>query len=165
MDAVLRLHRRWLSNPSEGRQAELSGAPLNGENFAGDLRYLRAPAASFHESRFYDVDLEGSDVTAAEFDHARMHHSSFTRVKGRKANFTGARIDHCDFSKAELTGAKFTRAHLVECSFRNADLAGCDFREARMRGGDFRGANLRGAIGLTPAQLAQAITDDTTILP
>ena len=67
MDAVLKLHRMWLSNPSEGRQADLGGAPLNGENFTGtDLSRLAAAGASFHESRFYDVDLTGSDVRGAE---------------------------------------------------------------------------------------------------
>jgi uncharacterized protein YjbI with pentapeptide repeats len=166
MDAILRLHRIWLSSPSEGRQAELGGAPLNGESFTGtDLRCLHAAAASFHESRFYDVDLGGSDVTGAEFNDARMHHSRLTELAAEQADFAGARIDHCDFSRAKLVGARFARAHLVACSFRDADLQECDFREVRMRGSDFRGANLRGAIGLTAEHLAQAIIDDATVLP
>ena len=102
MDAVLRLHRMWLSNPSEGRQADLSGAALNTEIFTGaDLRCLLARGASFHEARFYDVDLSGSDLTGAEFYHARLHHSSLKETKARDADFIGAKIDHCDFSRAD----------------------------------------------------------------
>jgi uncharacterized protein YjbI with pentapeptide repeats len=79
MDAVLELHRMWLSNPSEGRQADLRGAPLNGEHFTEtNLSGLLAAGASLHESRFYDADLSNSDFSGAEFYHARLHHSRLT---------------------------------------------------------------------------------------
>ncbi len=166
MHAVLKLHRLWLSTASEGRQAELSGAPLNDEKFEGtDLRRLLAPEASFHESRFYDADLSGSELAGAQFYHARLHHSRLREVSACDTNFTGARLDHCDFSGAILARANFFRAEMNQCSFRDADLQGCDFREVRMRGGDFRGANLLGATGLTAEQIAQAIIDDATQMP
>ena len=166
MDAVLRLHRMWLSSPSEGRQAELHGAPLNNEKFEGtDLRRLLATEASFRESRFYDVDLSGSELRGAQFYRARLHHSNLSKVNAREANFAGARLDHCDFSGASLAGAIFFRAELNQCIFRDADLQGCDFREMRMRGGDFRGANLGRSTGLSAEQIARAIVDQATTLP
>ena len=146
MDAVLKLHRMWLSNPSEGRQADLSGVPLNLEDFIeADLRCLLAVGASFRETRFYDVNLSGSDMSGACFYHARLHHSRLRELKAKGSNFVGAKLDHCDFSSAELAGANFYRAQINACIFRAASLQNCDFREARIRGADFRGANLVGS--------------------
>jgi uncharacterized protein YjbI with pentapeptide repeats len=166
MDAVLRLHRKWLSNPSEGCQADLRGTTIDYQSYIGeDLRSLLASGVSFREARFYDVDLSGGVFDGAEFCHARAHHSNLRDVAAREANFTGAHLNHCDLSGAKLTSATFFRADINGCIFRNADLEGCDLREVRMRGADLRGANLRGTLGLTPAQINQAITDESTMLP
>ena len=166
MDAVLRLHRKWLSNPSEGRQADLRGTIIDYQSYTGeDLRCLLAIGVSFREARFYDVDLSGGIFDQAEFYHARAHHSNLRDISAREANFTGARLDHCDLTGAKLTASTFFRADIDGCIFRNADLENCDLREVRMRGADLRGANLRGSVGLTPAQINQAITDESTMLP
>jgi uncharacterized protein YjbI with pentapeptide repeats len=166
MDAVLRLHRMWLSNPSEGRQADLRGVTVDYGNLEGeDLRRLLAQGVSFREARFYDVNLSGGDFSAAQFDHARFHHSNVRDVTAREANFTGSRLDHCDFSKSILAGSTFFRSEMTSCIFRGADLQRCDFQEVRMRGVDFRGANLEGTVGLTREQIAEAIIDEETRLP
>ncbi len=129
------------------------------------MRRMIAPAASFYQSRFYDVDMSGSDLTEAGFKYCRFHHSQFRETSVCRADFSVSKIDHCDFSGAQLAGACLFRVEMNSCIFRDANLERCDFREGRMRGGDFRGANLRGAIGLTAEQLNQAIVDGSTILP
>ena len=118
MDAVLRLHRKWLSNPSEGRQADLRGTTIEYKSYTGeDMRCLLAAGVSFREARFYDVDLSGGVFDGAEFYHARAHHSNLRDVAAREANFTGAHLDHCDLSGAKLTSATFFSAATSTAAF------------------------------------------------
>jgi hypothetical protein len=64
-------------------------------------------------------------------------------------------LSEADFRDANLNGAKFGGANLTRAKFGGA----------RMLTTDLRGANLDGARELTMAQLSQALTGSTTILP
>ena len=67
MDAVLRLHRMWLSTPSEGGQAELHGAPLNDEKFEGtDLRWLLATEGCLPTERGARVRRSSSKISVTD---------------------------------------------------------------------------------------------------
>jgi uncharacterized protein YjbI with pentapeptide repeats len=131
------------------------------------------------------VDWSESVLGLAQFYHARLQHCLMTGIVAEAANFGGSKLDHCDYSRAHLDEAKFVRSEIIQCIFRDASLHQADFRDVRFRGGDFsraalkgarfggallhtadfRGANLLGARELSPEQLQQALTDDTTILP
>jgi len=67
----------------------------------------------------------------------------------------GAYIRRTDLSGANLTNA----------NFRDADCTGVNFRGTNLKGTILRGADLTDAKNLTWAQLAEAVIDETTVLP
>ncbi len=77
-----------------------------------------------------------------------------------KLDIHGAFVRRIDLSGASLRGADLSGADATNAKFRSADFAG-----AVLRGTVLRGADLTGAKNLTVEQLAEAIVDDTTILP
>ena len=170
MDAVLRLHRMWLSNPSEGRQAVLHGAPLNRRKIrrTADLRRLLAVDASFAESRFYDADLSGSELCRERmFYHARFHHSRALRIVHARRSELHRRQDRplrffgSGSGGSELFPRRNERVHFPATrTFRAAIFAKCgcaaEISAARI---------CAGATGLTQEQIAQAIIDESTMLP
>jgi len=82
------------------------------------------------------------------------------QIEGFVLDLSGARVRRTDLSKANLTGANLSNADLTGANLRGANLA-----NATLKGTILRGADLRDAINLTKEQLADAVVDDTTILP
>ena len=72
----------------------------------------------------------------------------------------GAFIRRTDLSGASLVNADFTGADCTGASFR-----GANFRGTILKGTILRGADLSGAKNLTWEQLAEAVIDETTVLP
>ena len=72
----------------------------------------------------------------------------------------GAHIRRTDLSGTSLHGANFAGANAT-----NALFMGADFKDAILTGTILIGANLSDAVNLTVDQLAEAIIDETTILP
>ncbi len=68
----------------------------------------------------------------------------------RRTNLSGVNLQHADLSGADCTNAVFRGANLTN---------------ANLRGTILKGADLTGVVGLTSEQLAQAVTDNSTILP
>lgn len=77
-----------------------------------------------------------------------------------RLDISGARVMRTSLRNTDLTEANLSRA---DCSF--VDFRGANFKNARLTGTILRGADLRGARNLTREQLAEAILDDTTLLP
>lgn len=65
----------------------------------------------------------------------------------------------------EFSGANLYAATLREADLDGADLRGANLNSTSLNGADFRGTDLRDAIGLTQAQLDEAIIDSDTQLP
>lgn len=82
------------------------------------------------------------------------------QIKGFVLNLAGAHIPRSNWSRADLTGADLSRADLTGANLSAANLAG-----AILKGTILRGADLSGARNLTREQLADAVIDDTTVLP
>jgi uncharacterized protein YjbI with pentapeptide repeats len=72
----------------------------------------------------------------------------------------GAFVRRTDLSYANLEGA-----NLADADATNANFRGAKFKDAILKGTILRGADLREAKGLTTEQLAEAILDETTLLP
>jgi len=79
---------------------------------------------------------------------------------GKPLNLEGAFIRRTVLDHASLVGANLTRANMTGVSAR-----GADFKGAILNGTILKGADLSGAKNLTHLQLANAIVDETTILP
>ncbi len=77
-----------------------------------------------------------------------------------RLDLSGARVMRTSLRNANLTKANLARA---DCSF--VDFRGANFKNACLKGTILKGADLRGAINLTREQLAEAITDSSTLLP
>jgi uncharacterized protein YjbI with pentapeptide repeats len=85
---------------------------------------------------------------------------SVTRPIAQRLDIHGAFVRRTDLSGTSLRGADMSDADATNAVFRGADFAG-----ARLRGAILRGADLTGAKNLTIEQLAEAVVDDSTILP
>lgn len=72
----------------------------------------------------------------------------------------GAFIRRTDLSGANLSNANLSNADCTGVNFR-----GANFRGTILKGTILRGADLTDARNLTPEQLAEALVDDTTLLP
>jgi uncharacterized protein YjbI with pentapeptide repeats len=72
----------------------------------------------------------------------------------------GAFVRRTDLSYANLEGANLAHADAAHASFRGAQLKGTN-----LKGTILKGADLRDAKGLTAEQLAEAVIDETTLLP
>jgi uncharacterized protein YjbI with pentapeptide repeats len=72
----------------------------------------------------------------------------------------GAFIRRTDLSGANLADASFSGADCTGVNFR-----GANFRGTVLKGTILRGADLTEARNLTWKQLAEAVIDDTTVLP
>jgi uncharacterized protein YjbI with pentapeptide repeats len=81
-----------------------------------------------------------------------------------KADFVldihGAFVRRTDLSYANLEGANLAYADATNAIFR-----GAQFKDTNLKGTILKGADLRDANGLTAEQLAEAIIDETTLLP
>jgi uncharacterized protein YjbI with pentapeptide repeats len=72
----------------------------------------------------------------------------------------GATLRRVDLSGTDLEGANF-----VGTDFTDANLRGSNFKNANLKGAILRGTDLREVENLTRAQLSEAVTDETTMLP
>ena len=67
--------------------------------------------------------------------------------------------------RADLSYANLERANLAHADATNAIFRGAKFKDTNLKGTILKGADLRDAKGLTAEQLAEAIIDETTLLP
>ncbi len=82
------------------------------------------------------------------------------QIEGFVLNLSGAKVRRTDLSRANLSDANLSYADLTGANLRGANLAG-----AILTGTILCGADLRDVINLTKKQLADAVVDETTILP
>lgn len=146
---------------------------LNDASLAGmDLRNAMIYYSSLTDTIFSSAKLDGAGL-------------SFCRAKG--AAFTGASARNANFVNASYVSGWFLHADLTDADFYGCDLTGSDFgrryaeegnppfpsatlKNARMTKAILRNTNLRGVDlstvrGLQQEQLAEAITDENTIMP
>lgn len=79
---------------------------------------------------------------------------------GLPLRLIGAFIRRTDLTGANLEGADLTRADMSNAIARSAN-----FKNAKLKKTVLRGTDLTDAKNLTVAQLAEAIVDETTVLP
>lgn len=107
-------------------------------------------------------DLSGLRLERAHFERTRFHRATLTETFLDGAVLTRARLDGADLERASLTSARLREASLASARLRGARLRGADVTGADITNADLRGADLTGVTGLTTAQIASAICDETT---
>lgn len=67
--------------------------------------------------------------------------------------------------RTSLRNANLERANLsfADCSY--VDFRGANFKDAKLKGTILKGADLTDVLNLTKEQLAEAVIDQTTVLP
>jgi uncharacterized protein YjbI with pentapeptide repeats/lipoprotein-anchoring transpeptidase ErfK/SrfK/peptidoglycan hydrolase-like protein with peptidoglycan-binding domain len=161
--------------------ANLVGADLTEANLHGaSLRFAMAPIAGLEAADLSRADLQLScfdqaNLSAANLSGALLDHADFVGANLADANLKGASLrfaalakatlDSADLSGADLRYARLNQANLAAANLRGSLLDYADFSGANLANTDLRGAHLRYAKNLTPAQLEQARTDESTIRP
>lgn len=146
--------------------AHLERANLTGALFAGAmLGGARLRSANLQQIDLSGVDLQHTDFQGAtfwrtDFRHSVLYNALFQSCNLNESRFGGAKLQWSNFTGAALPGVNLSDAVLS-----NAILDGTDFSGAYLYGTDLRHVDLRSTVGLTREQLAEAITDETTLLP
>ena len=161
-------------NPdSEEHSLDFYHSGLNGANFrSGDFR-----GAMFYYSRLDNAMFSRANLEGAGLSFCRAQGAAFTRSNARGANFVnakyvngwfiGADLSDADFYGCDLSGSDFGRRYAEDGNspLRPPVLTNARFTGAKLTGTNLRGVDLRTVRGLTPEQLAEAITDDNTVMP
>lgn len=130
LDALVKLHKRFLDGRLGGRRANLKNTDISGLSLKGhDLR----------QANFMGCVMIKMDLSNANFQEASLY----------GCNLNEANLNKTNFVRADLRGATIENATLV-----NADLENADLRVGGISSGNsfdtgqavnFRGANLSGA--------------------
>jgi uncharacterized protein YjbI with pentapeptide repeats len=146
---------------AQARGAFLARADLSNANLRGaDLSYAYLQQA----------DLEGAHLMLAYLSRARMEKADMKAADLEDAYLGEAQLQHADLRSARLTGALLVDADLRDADLSFAQLDGAILSNANLAnavffGAALQGANLEFAHNLTQAQINDAFTDCSTILP
>jgi uncharacterized protein YjbI with pentapeptide repeats len=157
------------------------GADLRGK----DLRYANARGAFLVRADLTRANLRGADLSLAYLQEANLEDANL-----RMAYLSKAQLDRADLKaarlqdaylgdarmrRADLRSAQLTDAILAEADLQDADLtfaqldgvilSNANLANAVLFGTSLHGANLEFAKNLTQAQINDAFTDCSTILP
>lgn len=125
---------------------------------------------AFRRDRSDGVVIYGAVLSDAQLAHADLHSAIVIESDFQRSNLAGAILEKAvlrktDFRGSDLRGATFNRADLFAANLSGADLRDASLSCAFLKRADLRGADLSTAMGLTEAQIGQAIGDDRTRLP
>ncbi len=186
LDALIKLHARYLSGRLGGRKAVLRNVDISGLSLYGEdmrqvdfntciMREMDLTSANFQEAKLYSCDLSKSVLVNTSFFRCDLRGSTL-----EEGNLTGANFDSADmrelavmstdkyvppqkvnFRGANLTGCRMTGALATKADFTDAILARsnmfrADLKNACLQGADLSGAKIKGA-DLHGADLKSAI--------
>jgi uncharacterized protein YjbI with pentapeptide repeats len=186
LDALVKLHERFLEGRIGGRRATLKRVDLSGlslartnlrqADFSGCMmRNMDLSNANFQEASLYACDMSFADLNNTSFVRADLRGS---RIES--ANLAGADLERADlrvgalasdghyhapqsvnFKGADLSGARLVGTLANHADFSDAIMAYVNIQGADLRGASFVGADLSGAdvsgVQLSGAKLDNAI--------
>ncbi|MEM8557048.1 MAG: toll/interleukin-1 receptor domain-containing protein [Bacteroidota bacterium] len=112
-----------------------------------DLRY-----AGLGKRSLRGYNLEGVDLSRANFAGSFLHGVNFDRVVADGAVFNNLIARDCGFVESVISGSSLVSAEFLVSRFSNAKIMRCNMVGARMRHCDFRGADFSNS-NLTEADL------------
>ena len=180
LDALVKLHSRFLDGRLGGRRAMLKNTDMSGLSLQGqDLRQadfvgclmagMDLSNANFQEASLYACDLSNSnlndtrfvraDLRGARIENAMLQGADLEKADLREggvadANNYGAG-QAVNFRGANLSGAKLAGTVASKANFSDAILAGANMSQADLRGAEMEGADLSNA-DVDGAQLSGA---------
>jgi uncharacterized protein YjbI with pentapeptide repeats len=131
---ILRLHRSWLSNNTDGVRAILDGASLEGASLEG----ARLDGASLVGARLNRASLEGAILDGASLEGASLNRASLVGASLNRASLEGASLEGAILDGASLEGASLNRASLVGASLNRAKYKGIEIKHFENMNGLYR---------------------------
>jgi uncharacterized protein YjbI with pentapeptide repeats len=116
-----------------------------GRNFSLDLDGRNLSAANFNNANLERVRFDGANLAGASFIGAGLAGASLSNLELLHTNYTLAFMPGANFDKSDLQGADFTGAKMPGATFVGAGLQGASLLYARLEGASFQGADLTGA--------------------
>ena len=144
---ILNLHKRWLANPEDGEQANLSGRDCRALSLVG----AGLSKAIFANANLSSINLSGATVVKANFAGANLEKANLKGIIGGGAIFRKADLRNASLVDADLRGADLYSANLSKADFKNAKLYRATLAEATLEDvtnltlDQLRGVNLAGA--------------------
>ena len=112
-------------------QLDLEDAQLEG---------LDLTSADFSSSNLKNAHLSGSKLDGAKFRIADVRGAEMSFASLMSADFWGSHVDGLDLHSSNVSEARFEGVSLGGANLRSAYLGGTQFVDARLRGADLRGA-------------------------
>jgi uncharacterized protein YjbI with pentapeptide repeats len=155
-------NRDW----DDGRSLDLSRLDLRNARLPGvDLAGATLSYSALDGAVLTGADLTGTALIQASLRAAALDGSELSGAALPSADLRFARLDGANLRDAVLTDARLDLASLRDAHLEGADLERASLVGANLTGAHLEGADLSAAVGLTPAQIATAITDASTRLP
>ncbi len=116
------------------------------------------------------VMLNGACLADAQLASADLHSVFLMESDLQRANLSCANLERAILRNANLRGSDLRHANIAGADLCRANLSGADLRDASLtstflKRTDVRGADLSTALGLTDAQISDALGDARTTLP
>ncbi len=161
LDALVRLHERFLTGRIGGRRAMLRNTDISGLNLSDtDLRQADFMGCDMNSMNLTGVNFQEASLYACNLTNANLNRAIFVRADLRGARIENANLENADLEAADLrvgsanTDNNFGPSQSV--NFRGANLSGAklmgslansaDFSDALMAGAKVTNADLRGAL-------------------
>ena len=114
---ALELHKKWLSNESDGVRLDLSGTDFYGLDLRGmDLSYAKLQGANF----------SGMDLSYANFRGMDLSYANFSGTNLQGTDLSGTNLQGTDLSHADLSGTKLSYANLHNTNLHSTKLSGAN---------------------------------------
>ena len=116
LDKILELHKKWLNDEPDGKEANLSNADLSNANlFNANLRF---------------ADLSFADLSNANLSNADLRFAHLNNADLRFANLYLANLRHSDLHNSDLRFADLSNANLCNAKLSGAKLDGVIYDES-----------------------------------
>jgi hypothetical protein len=172
VQAALSVLGRRPDAEKEQKKLDFYYAGLNEATMHGDFRnamfyYCRLDKASFAGSKIDGAGLSFCTALGAAFSHCSARKANFVNAEYKAGWFLAADLTDADFYGTDLSKSDFGRRYRErgEPPLPPATVTRARFTKAKLSGTILRGVDLRTAVGLTREQLAEAFTDENTLLP
>lgn len=123
LEIILRKHKLWLIDYSDGQRADLRDADLLGADLRwADLRWADLQGADLRMANLWGADLRMADLRMANLLGAKLHETDFFGVNLQRADLRGIDLREAKNvnypiacpEKGSFTGFKKANGHIVE---------------------------------------------------
>ena len=136
---ALGLHKKWLSNKSDGVRLDLRGEDLRGM----DLSHANLSHVDLSYAKLSYANLSHADLTWANLNDAILNHVDLSYAKLSYANLTLADLSDSNLTDTDLRFAILSKAHLSFSDMSDSNLISANFNDA-----DLRWTNTISTVGL-----------------